>query len=173
MAGGIQFGTEDGEVEIFKSLNANVVEQMSDLGDGLTVHTMLGRGVYLIDVFDKENGNTVPDTRVSTSHATPIEEMPLPTANGTWQASVAVRDSAGVFAEEQSYSWGPETSLTLGDCDYTAIKGQIRYESDTDWFEEEVMYLPDVGITLLLAYTDEFEGRVDYPPHVSAQAMGQ
>jgi len=169
---GIRATAEDGETEVFRTIDTNLVENLVDLGDGLVVHYLMVHGLYIIDVYDRENGEILTDTRVVTVHGTDRDALPLPKPKMEWAATVAVRDSLGVVAEEQTYRWGDATTVSFGDCSYQGIAGTIRYETEDNWFVEDVVYLSNVGITLINALTDPVDGRVEFPPYVSLAAVG-
>ncbi|MEO1641217.1 MAG: hypothetical protein AAFU41_18435 [Pseudomonadota bacterium] len=143
-----------------------------DFGDGLVTEHLLAHGVYLLDVFDRENGQALADTRYVTAYDVSVDAMPRPEAGTEWVANVTIGESTGTFAEVQTHNWGAATQITLSGCTYDVIPSTIRYDNDDEWFIEDISYLPQVGIGLLTAYTDGVDGRYEYPKLASLVALG-
>ena len=169
---GIRATLADDGVEEYRAIGENLIELRNDYGDGVVTNILLAHGVYVIDVFDTENGQPVAEGRTVTRYPVTIDAMPLPEAGGTWQVAVELADAGGISTEQQSHRWEKPTTVTYDGCTYEAIPGTIRYDYPDGWYIEELLYLPAIGIGLLTASEDNVEGRYVFAPYVSFAALG-
>lgn len=145
---GIRFQVIGGDNEVFRTHGTpGVVEAFYNASDGYTTRTLLGQGVYLLEVLDFENNEPVPDSRSTYGFPTTPAEMPLPKPFGGWAVKVGTLNSDGPGSEVQSYSFGDMTEYSFGACTYQMIPVHIRYEDDEA--VDVLHYLPQLGLSYL------------------------
>ncbi|WP_341366945.1 hypothetical protein [Yoonia sp. BS5-3] len=171
LSGGIRAYTDDGGYEDYQSLRDGVVEINVVYDDGYTGRMLLAQGTYILDAVDTENGKPVADTRLTYAYPVNAQDMPIPQADARWSGRINLRDLDGVFQESQSHRWGPVTRATFGACSYDTIVGKIDYKGDGYSFQEEIQYLPELGIGLLTGYTDAAEGIDDVYTYISIEKL--
>ncbi|MEL6681683.1 MAG: hypothetical protein AAFQ09_03450 [Pseudomonadota bacterium] len=155
LATGIKATLSDGTIEEYRAFRPGLVEIISRLEDGVTTRTLLGQGIYVIELADLENGQIVPDTRITASYPMNADAMPLPEPDGKWSVAVGMRDAGGFFQEKQSHRWGELTQATYQGCTYTMLPGQLVYTGDGYRYDEEIHYLPELGISLLISFSED------------------
>ena len=120
-----------------------------DETDGL--RNLLAKGLYLAEVIDFSGDTLDPATRLTYSYPMDFAEMPLPTPGGNWNTGATVLGSDGMNVENQVYSFGQFTTLTIGACSYQMMPIEIRYpvqEEDTEAVDT-LHWLPDLGLSYL------------------------
>lgn len=153
-AKGIRAILSDGSVEEYRDLRPGVVELIARYEDGYTARNLLGQGTYVIELADFEDGQIVPTSRITSSYPMSADEMPLPKPGSEWTVKVAMRDADGFFQEQQTHRWGEQTKATYQNCSYDMIPGQLSYAGEGYNYQEEIHYLPELGLGLLVAYSD-------------------
>ena len=165
---GITFVDDYGNVETFRA-GANGTVRMDGMEpDGYTYGSILGKGVHIVQLFDTENGAIIRDSMINTSYPVPVSSLPVPGANQSWTVETVINSYGDIYAEEQSQRWGAEMTFTVGTCSFRGIPGKIRYVSEGFRIDEEIMFLPDLGMSLLLSY-DDTEGPKDSFSYVSVR----
>lgn len=152
---GIKATLTDGSVEEYRAAGSGLVEHIVRYDDGYTARNLLGQGVYVIELAEQENGQIVPSSRTTTSYPMNADAMPIPKAGAAWRVTVGMRDADGFFKEEQRYSWGELIQTTYQDCTFDTVAGEIVYSGDGYTYREEIHYLPQLGVGLLMSYTSD------------------
>ena len=155
LAGGIRMEQSDGVVEVYRQFKPDIVEVISDFQDGYISRTLLGRGVYVLELSDIVSGNIDPDSRSTFAFPVATAELPLPAAGATWDVQTAARDSYDIWSETISITWGDLTKVNYGACSYDMIPGTFAYRSDTYDHNEVIHYLPELGLGVLYSYVDD------------------
>ncbi len=146
---GIRLTDTDGGSEVFQRHDQYFVRVTYDDGDGFGAQYLLLKGIYVVEVFDLENGDSVPGTRIT--HAYPLKPAlaPLPVAGGSWDTEVITLDQGEVLNGAESYRFGAHTQATIGGCSYEMLKITAVYHDD-DGYTETLNYLPELGISYLV-----------------------
>jgi len=152
---GIVFVDTEGNIETFTAAANDTVQQDGLTPDGFNYRTILGKGVHVIQLSDTENGVPLPDSIINTSYPMNVTDLPIPTANSQWSVKTIVNAYGDIYEELQAQRWGAEITYTVGTCTFRGIPGKIRYDSDGSRIDEEVMFLPDLGMSLLLSYAND------------------
>lgn len=171
LATGIRATMSDGTFEDVTTHSAGVLEMIGNYEDGYVSRFLLGQGTYVLESSEMEDGKIVADSRVTYSYSVNATEMPVPSPNARWKGKTAGRDFDGFFQEEQVHSWGELTRATYGDCSYDLIIGYIDYVGDGYEFREEIHYLPELGLGLLAAYTEENDDYDEVYTYVSLEKL--
>ncbi|SLN40619.1 hypothetical protein [Pseudooctadecabacter jejudonensis] len=155
LATGITFTSDAGDRDTFTSIGNGVVQIDGVATDGFTYRTLLGQGVHVLQLSDTENGQPISDSVVSTSYPMAARDLPIPTAQSRWDVDTIINGYGDIYAEAQSQTWGQPITFRVGDCAFDALPGKIRYESDGFTVNEEVIYLPELSMSLLISYEDD------------------
>ena len=142
-----------------------------EFGDGTGVLARLGKGTYVLEITDLQDGTPLPETKVSYGYTMTPGEMPGPAPGLIWNAKTAVRTSDGVDQETHAYAFGDATTIAFGDCTYSMIPAEIRYsgEGGLDNLRDVLHYLPDLGISYLAeTHDDQTDSIFDY---ISIEAL--
>ena len=151
---GIAMRDSDGYAYVFRRQSDDVVVQQGTGPDGYQFRNLLGQGSHVLQLADWENGAIVTDSIINYSYPMPPAEMPVPAPGLTWQVQTTINSYGEFYTEAQSQVWGQPGSLIIGSCSYEVIPGQITYKSELDTIREQISFLPDLGIGLLVAYSD-------------------
>ena len=151
---GIVAEADDGLFEVFRAIGPNMIELTIDFGDGVVAHDRMAHGVYLTEGVDYEYGQKLNDTLVTVRFPAEPSDLPLPAENTVWNVAVTGKDSIGRFREDQEYRWGSATNVVYNNCRYVMIPGTIRTEVDGFWTMEDIQYLPELGLSLQLSFSD-------------------
>ena len=155
LATGIRAKADDGLFEDFRRSGANLIDLSIDFGDGLVARDRMAHGIYILSGADYQDGRRDENSWVTVNFPVPIAEMPTPEENSLWEVTLMARDTLGPFEERHTYQWGAATTVVYSDCSYVAIPGAIRTDIDDGyWTMEEVQYLPQLGLSLQLAFSD-------------------
>lgn len=154
LVNGIMVIESDGTEHLFVSASADTVFNFIVTADGYETRNTLVRGTYVLELVELETGRTVPDTMSRTRYAVPVSSIPTPSANTRGDFQTVVTGYGEDLQEKQSYAWGQEGTITIGECSYTMIPGKIRYENSDYFAIEGLYYLPALGISLLHEYSD-------------------
>lgn len=154
LANGITFVTDRDETDTFTELGRGVVQIENHLDDGIVFRTLLAQGVHVLQLSDVENGRVVPDSILNTAYPLPAVELPVPEPLSQWSVDTTINAYGDIYRETQTQVWGQTMTYVVGECAFTGIPGKIKYESDGLTIDEEVMFLPDLGLSLLLSYDD-------------------
>lgn len=151
---GISAKVDDGLTEVFRAVGPNIVELTIDFGGGFVGREWLAHGLYIVDSANFQGGMLQDDGWVTVSFPGGVGDLPVPAANTSFDVTVTAEDNLGTFNEFQEYRWGDETTVTYGECQYRVISGTIRSDLDGSWTLEEVQYLPELGLSLQLAFSE-------------------
>lgn len=148
---GIEIETVEGEVESFIRIDPHRVQSLLMYDEGAGTRILLGKGVYLLEVLDEEDGQPVVGTRATYTFPLPVADLPPITPGGGWSTKAAILDADGLSSEVQHYIFGAQARVTIGACSYDMIPIELRYrgeasEGDIDYLH----YLPDLGISYLV-----------------------
>ena len=170
LATGIVFEDQDGNVETFRAA-ANATVQMDGVGsDGYTYRSILGKGVHVVQLSDTENGSILPDSIINTSYPMNVASLPVPTASSQWSVKTVINAFGDIYEEVQTQRWGGEIDFVVGACSFRGIPGKVRYSSDGFQIDEEIMFLPDLGMSLLMSY-DDSESDKDTFVYIEARTL--
>ncbi len=152
LATGISVLNGEGAVEIYQTAGDGIVSQTIDWGDGEVAKNTLARGVYVLRLMSEIDGVLDFDSLLETSYDRPPAAMAPPKPGLVDSLRTTVTLSDGSYKETQEHVWGQLEPVTIGDCTYDSIKGEILYLSDQDTIEETVRYFPALGISVLTSY---------------------
>lgn len=153
---GVRVTETDETVHDFRLLGTGeVLETIRFDGETDSVGNLLALGVYVVGLNVTTNGLPSPREAIIFAYAPSVENLPLP-ADGLKQTlTTTVSDSYedSPFTEIQTHVWRADSPLTIGDCVYERITGEVTYTGN-DSHLEEIAWLPDLGLGLLLRYSD-------------------
>lgn len=151
---GIQLTDLDGSTETYRRQSELFVRGVWDDGIGAGSSFLLLKGIYVVEVFDIENGDVVSGTRVT--HAYPLKpaDAPLPVAGGRWDTEVITLDQGEATTQRESHLFGPTTQATIGGCSYEMMP-IIGIYHDEGGYEETLHYLPELGLAYLVETRDQ------------------
>ncbi|WP_296420313.1 hypothetical protein [Pseudooctadecabacter sp.] len=159
---GIVFTTDTGETDTYTSRPNGIVQIDALSPENVTYRTLLGKGIHVLQLSDLENGQVLSDSIVSTSYPMAAAELPVPEPGTRWRVDTMINAYGDIYPETQTQTYGQMTAYTVGDCTFDAIPAKFRYESDGFTINEDIIYLPDLGLSLLVAYEDTDAPREDY-----------
>ncbi|MDA7425944.1 hypothetical protein [Thalassococcus lentus] len=144
---GIRFEVSGGDAEVFTTFGESSLQSIYFIGDDPVTRVLLARGLYLLEVVDiDESGALDLATRSTYAYAMPPGELPLPKAGSTYSAEYVLTENGQPSSETELYSFGQETGVSFGACEYAAIPIDVRYgNGDID----ELMWLPELGLSYL------------------------
>lgn len=152
LAGGVRVTEEDGVTHVFRAAGAGVVTVDSDYQDGAIGKNQLARGVYVLRLAVEDGGVLDMSSVFQTTYEAELGALPLPEQKLRQTLNTTVTTSTESYAERQDQMWGAVEPVTIGECQYDGLIGQITYSNDIETFTETVLYLPQIGIGLLTAY---------------------
>ncbi len=158
---GVKATLSDGSTEEYRTVRTGLVELIARYDDGYDARNLLGQGVYVIELADLEDGQIVPESRITSSYPMSADAMPLPQPGARWSVAVGMRNADGFFKEKQTHSWGEITQVSYQGCTYDMIPGEFLYTGDGYSYREDIHYLPELGVGLLVSYADG-----DDPPEI-------
>lgn len=163
LANGIRLVETDGIASIYTAQDGVTVEQIGKYPDGYTFRLMLAHGVHVLQLGDLEGGRLVPSSTTDTTYPGDVADLPVPTAGLEWDIITSITYGDGTtIPETQSQVWGEPFEWTVGACTYTTLRGSIDYISEDNTINEEVYFIPDLRISFLKSYADEFSDRETY-----------
>lgn len=154
LASGIRLISEDGTREVYLQQGPGVVEMTGTYPDGYTSRTLLGQGIYVLELVDLIDGQADLSTRLTFAFPMQPGEIPIPAAGDVWQVKTAMWDGYESIAETISARWGSLARVTYGDCSYDMIAGTLSYSSADYSHQEVIHYLPQLGFGALYSYDD-------------------
>lgn len=157
---GIVLTDVDGGQEVFRRENANFVRGGWDDGS-IGAQYLLLQGLYIVEYFDLEAGDTVAGSRVTYSYPLAPEDAPLPVPGGRWDTEVVVLDQGQVDTATESHLYGDQTRVTIGGCSYDMIPVTSIY-LDEDSYTETNYYLPELGFSYLVATQEKDQEEFRY-----------
>ncbi|MEL7115107.1 MAG: hypothetical protein AAGP08_05865 [Pseudomonadota bacterium] len=146
---GIVFDIGEGEKEVYKDIGNGVIEVTYSDTEGFESRTLLGQGVYLLELVDLEDGQPVPISRTTYSHKLTPVDMPKPSPNSSWTSEVVSLNDGNLEREVHDHRFGAAGNITLGACTYDKIRVTVHYD-DGDNSVDTLEYLPDLGVGLLV-----------------------
>ena len=161
---GIQLTQGDGTVEVFRDRGNNIVEVTGTYPDDFVSRTLLGKGIYVLELIDLVDGKLDPDTRMTFGFPMNAADFPTAQAGGSWTVKTVGRDIDGTFPETLDMRWGDASQVTYGDCTYDMIPGTLTYQGEDYGHIEVIHYLPALGIGVLHSYQDDEMGTPDVFP---------
>lgn len=148
---GLRLTYDDGPIEIYRSVNADLVTvEGQDFGE-VTHRMELLRGAYLQRYVEERDGAEVSETAVSYSYPDGQAAPPVPFVGATWSGDVMIEAASGTTSELQLHEIGIPFELVIGDCTLAALPITITYGEAADYIEI-VNFLPDYEIGYLQAY---------------------
>lgn len=150
LATGIHLYDTDGGIETFTQHSDTSVLSMLDFGDGAGSRAVLLAGVYLVEIVDLENNQPLRDTRTTYSLPLPEGGAPIPSPGGNWTVQGAKMEDGAIDRDTQAYSFGQQTTATIGECSYDMIPINVAYLDESDGYAEIIHYLPSLGISYLV-----------------------
>ncbi len=154
LAQGIRVDKDTGSFEIYRTLRPGVVGLTIWYDDQTGSEVELAKGLYSLGFTDFFAGEADPETRTTFTYPMAPDDMPLPVAEGGWQTNSSVAQPAGRYEKTLSASWGQLGNISINGCTYAAISGSLRYISEGYSTEEGLIYLPDLGVSSMLYFTD-------------------
>ncbi len=164
LASGIRLVQADGTTDDYRALRPGVVETISTYTDGYVARTLLGQGIYVLEVADVVDGSVDPYTQAVFAFRMAASDMPLPDPNTQMKFGTTVRDGGGLYPENIVIDWGDRAAVTYGKCSYAMIPGTFSHTSDDYDHQEVVHYLPELGISVLHSYFDDEMTEADIYP---------
>jgi len=168
-SGGIAFGVDDSDTEIFHQKRPGLIESLYAYeGDTQNAsRAMLAQGLFVLELVELENGDPVPDLRSTYGFPVAGAELPVPQADmpaGTgWTFTVAYNHAGDLGTETQIYTLQPGFEKRYGDCSYEVIPIELRYLTGAGEGpgadRDELHYLPALGLSYLARST--FDGSED------------
>lgn len=173
---GIEIRYADDSSEIYRLLREDVVLVAEGVADP-TWRNLLARGVFLLQLASLEEGRVDLAYTTNITYPVPLAELPLPTPGGTATYETLTNDAnfATISTETQTHSYGEETTLAIGGCSYGMILMEVTYSGAGEWattYIEEIGYLPDLGIGVLLSFREDGEDEPDTFEPVLIRAVG-
>ena len=147
---GVVMTALDGTTDTFLQVSPDFVQgtYLDGAGDGSQY--LLMRGVYLVEAFDIVQGQARPETRAAYTYPPGPADVPMPVPEGRWDTGVTVLDRGEVRQMRESFEFGAETRITIGECGYRMIPVLATYH-DEGGFQERLHYLPELGFAYLAA----------------------
>ncbi|MEL6642131.1 MAG: hypothetical protein AAFP98_12630 [Pseudomonadota bacterium] len=162
---GIKVFEDDGTTHIFRSEGPDTIVMQTEFPDGYGNVLRLDHGAYVTEIIDVDEGVPLNDTLIVYDlHGSDAGPPPSPVAGVSWKGVLTATTTDGQELETQSVIWGNPTTFTVGECDFSALVGEIVYETSDGRFVEEVTYLTDIGIGLQTAWYDPDNGLDRYKP---------
>lgn len=158
---GIRFTVDGVDTEEYRRTGPAVVEALYIAEDGTTSRSLLGQGIYLIELVDMIDG--APDLDSRTTYAFPgrAEDLALPEPGTQVVYDLLVNNFGDFNQERQIYDFGQGAVLNFGACEYQMIPIEIRYEPDESGAVDLLYYLPELGFAYY-AGSDYAEGSDRY-----------
>ncbi|MFU8823802.1 MAG: hypothetical protein ACNA7N_06080 [Yoonia sp.] len=169
LANGIRLMADDGAVETYRKIAPHMVELTVTYDDDFADRSLLGQGVYILELSELYNGKPEPDTTLIYTYPVAADAMPVPAPGVVWRTRALV---GGSDEEKITASWGQPQQMTFGACSYTVIPGELVY-AGADYREVEGLhYLPELGFAYLASVTSDDDEYVDEYVILSITAVG-
>lgn len=160
---GIIFKSDVKYAELFRKLPSGIIETINSEDGKPTSRTLIAKGVYLLELIELENTNPLPSTRTTYAFPDAAADLPDPQPNQTFETTVAVWDRGEIRSEQQIYTSGALTSVTLGDCTYEMFPVTVTYVDGDRSDKDMLHYLPALKVAYLAATTyDNSTDTYDY-----------
>ncbi|MBW7923012.1 MAG: hypothetical protein H3C51_13060 [Rubellimicrobium sp.] len=115
-----------------------VVVQEGEIGGRSLGRVELGQGYVYLSATDPEG------RVVRYDYDTLPANLPLPQPGGEWEAVAVVSAGGASSTERQTHHFGPEGTLTIGDCTWPLVEVTVTWPGDAEtryWF-------PGIGISV-------------------------
>lgn len=153
--GGVQFTEADGSVDVYRRLDAERLEGEYISPDFPEVsRSVLINGIFVQGFASFIDGELVVESIGQVRRAMTPAEMPVPVAGLTWSVAQVFEDATSRVEETLTIEVGAEETLLLGDCSYTLLPVTVTIRASDGVFEEQIHYLPELGVGLLAGFTD-------------------
>jgi hypothetical protein len=164
MQTGIRFSVDHTDSETFRTLGPGLVEAIYRYEDGYSVRSLLGQGVYLLELVDLVDG--APDISTRTTYGFPqnAEDLPVPQPGASLSFDVVMNEAGSLNRDTQVYSVGSETVQVFGTCQYRMLPIEVRYPLMDETTVDLLHYLPELGLAYLAGGTYE-DGSSVYTYH--------
>ena len=172
LSDGIQFTLAGGkETDVYRHGSRGVIEMYTTYADGLTERTLLGEGVYMLEVVNTNDGQPDPASRVTFDFQQPPQAManPKPHMRIKLDLETRVGTDAPTTQETLTVQWGAISEVTYGSCIYRRIPGTFQYEHSGNSAILYRYFLPDLGISVPF----KIENGVNLFAIESISALGQ
>ncbi len=150
LAKGIRFTLASGETDVYRASGDTRVTGTFTERPFAGSQYVLIQGIYIANVNSFENMLPVPDTSVETEYRSPDRDLPTPEAETIWTVASSSTAGQDKWSEEQTYSAGELSEVTLGDCTYEMIPITVTYSSNRGYLEQ-LHYLPELGVSYMVA----------------------
>ena len=147
---GIRMVGSDGSSDTYLRQPGGLVRGIYSDGGSSGSQYLLMRGIYMLEVFDTENGSPVAGSRSTYAYPVTAETAPMPTPGGRWDTLVTILDRGELKTNRESFVFGDATRVTFGACGYEMLPITATYH-DEDGFQERLHYLPELGFAYLAA----------------------
>lgn len=173
MAGGIAFTIDGTEQETYSTFAPGVVASVYESSDGNLLRALLGKGIYLLEFADLEDGKPVPNSRTTFSHIFKPTDMPEPKANAVWVSELTKLEQGSPIRETHDHRFGDLTQITFGRCTYDMIPVEVSYGDELETLDSYA-YLPQLGFAIYLAYShiEDGERSVENYTYSDIRAVG-
>ncbi|QQA42237.1 hypothetical protein [Pelagovum pacificum] len=162
LGAGVQLTLEDGTIETFRPLTADVIRVTGgDVDEGETYSLDLGKGVFTLVFQDLYEGELDASARSVYAYPVPPGELPDITPNATFELQPVVLEFGDLYGESERYETSAAYDLQIGDCTYEAIDILVSY-GDDDTYVDGLTYITELGIAYL-AFWVESDERTDTP----------
>lgn len=152
---GIRFELTNGEAEEFKRHPDGRVASVFYTGGEPVTLLMLYHGLYLSEVIDIENYALVPGSESIYTYSLAPEDLPLPRDGASFTAEATVREGDEVFRESHIHKFGERSITVFGDCAYRSLPVSVEYVPDDNHAIDHLLWLPDLGVSLLVRAVDD------------------
>lgn len=171
MTTGVMLREANGESETFTLGPNGFVRGIYEDGAGNGAHYLLLGGIYVVEVFDTENGAPIAGTRSTFAYPVTPSEVGPPTPGGRWDVTTLINEQGSIHQGDESHIYGPNTEIMIGKCGYDMIPIISIYHS-LNGYEERLNYLPEFGFAYLYEMKDPGEPPLTYD-YVAIEAAGQ
>lgn len=151
---GIRLVDEDATETFARDSDLSVSALYED-GSNPPNQSLLVHGIYVVENMDlDENGTPVPGTRVVYGYPLTAPDIPLPTPGGSWSTTVTRLGDGTLATEQEFYTFGQMTRITIGACSYDALPITARFPDEGENRYDVLNYLPALGFAYLAEYHD-------------------
>ncbi|MDA0962094.1 MAG: hypothetical protein O2898_04145 [Proteobacteria bacterium] len=147
---GIRMVGSDGSTDTYLREPGGLVRGIYSDGGSRGSKYLLMRGIYMVEIFDTENGSPVAGSRSTYAYPVTAETAPMPTPGGRWDTLVTILDRGELKSHTESFVFGDATRVTLGACGYDMLPITAIYHNE-DGYQERLHYLPELGFAYLAA----------------------
>ena len=157
---GVLITFEDEVSEVHQEISAGQI-QIDYMSPDYQGQSLYAHSVYALSFATIEDGHIVPGSVWVFSYVAGNDTLPIPEPGGSWESQSAYRIDGSIETEIVQHTWGESTSIQIGDCTYDAVPVRIDFDGDFYDHTEEMLFMPDLGTAILLAYEDG-DGRDEY-----------